>query len=41
VHDQYGTRCTTILVKTAAGTEYAERSFSPAGSEQETVRYRF
>ena len=41
VNPEYGTRCSTVLIRTKHQTCYAERKFSPAGAEQETVRYRF
>jgi uncharacterized protein with NRDE domain len=41
VHPEYGTRCSTILLKKTGGTDYAERGFSPEGAEQETARYYF
>jgi uncharacterized protein with NRDE domain len=40
VNERYGTRCSTILIK-GKTTHYAERSFSPGGEDQETVRYEF
>ena len=42
VHAEYGTRCSTVLLR-GPGSEmsYAERSFSPAGAEQETRRFGF
>ena len=41
IHPEYGTRCTSVLLRTSSGTEYAERSFSAAGIEQETRRFGF
>jgi len=41
VNERYGTRCSTILLKGKGKTRYAERSFSPDGADQETVRYEF
>ena len=37
VNPVYGTRCSTVFF----GKRYAERSFSPAGEEQETLQYQF
>jgi uncharacterized protein with NRDE domain len=37
VNPVYGTRCSTVFF----GKCYAERSFSPAGEEQETLQYQF
>ena len=41
VHPQYGTRCSTILLRAGGCTHYAERSFAPDGAELETRRYEF
>ena len=42
VNPEYGTRCSTVLLQSnEPRTRYAERSFSPAGGEQETVQYEF
>jgi uncharacterized protein with NRDE domain len=41
VNDRYGTRCSTILLREKARTRYAERTFSPDGGAQDTVRYEF
>jgi uncharacterized protein with NRDE domain len=41
VHPQYGTRCSTILMRAGGCTHYAERSFAPDGAELETRRYQF
>ncbi len=41
VHPQYGTRCSTILLRVGGRTRYAERSFAPDGAELETRRYEF
>ena len=41
VNPQYGTRCSTVLLKSGAATEYAERGFAPDGAELDTVRYLF
>jgi uncharacterized protein with NRDE domain len=40
VNPLYGTRCSTVLVMNKR-TRYAERSFSPDGSDQDTVHYEF
>ena len=40
VNERYGTRCSTVLIQ-GKTTRYAERSFSPAGDDQETVHYQF
>ncbi len=41
VNPAYGTRCSTVVVKGAGEIRYAERTFSPAGEMQETLRYEF
>ena len=41
LHPDYGTRCSTVLLKTKDRTQYAERAFSPDGTELETARYLF
>jgi uncharacterized protein with NRDE domain len=42
MNSEYGTRCSTVLLRRNDGrTRYAERSFSAAGAEQETVHYAF
>jgi uncharacterized protein with NRDE domain len=42
VNPTYGTRCSTVLLKSAAGgVRYAERSFDPAGADGETVHHEF
>ena len=41
VDGRYGTRCTTILLRSESELSYAERSFSPDGAGGETRRYRF
>lgn len=39
---QYGTRCSTVLLRARDGTvRYAERGFSAEGSELPTVQYQF
>jgi hypothetical protein len=40
VHPQYGTRCSTVLLKSER-IRYAERGLAPDGSEQETRHYAF
>jgi len=40
LHPQYGTRCSTILLK-GKRTRYAERTFAPDGSEGQTVHFEF
>lgn len=39
VHPLYGTRCSTVLRRSASAIRYAERSFAPDGDELETVQY--
>jgi uncharacterized protein with NRDE domain len=41
VNERYGTRCSTILLKEEKRIRYAERTFSPEGEAQQTVRYEF
>ena len=41
VNPQYGTRCSTILMRAGGRTRYAERSFAPDGADLETWRYEF
>ena len=42
VNPQYGTRCSTVLLKGKDGRiRYAERSFSADGAAQDTVHYEF
>lgn|SRR5574341_2236711 len=38
VNPQYGTRCSTVLLK-GERIRYAERSFAPDGAEQDTLHY--
>ena len=40
VNERYGTRCSTVLIQ-GKTVHDAERSFNPAGEDQETVRYEF
>ena len=40
LHPQYGTRCSTILLREKSGrARYAERSFAPDGSDGETRHF--
>ena len=40
VNPQYGTRCSTVLLRTARGAmAFAERSFDAGGGEGDTLRY--
>lgn len=41
VNALYGTRCSTVLLRSGDATQYAERGFSADGSELETARYLF
>jgi len=42
VNSQYGTRCSTVLLRAGKGrVRYAERTFSADGAEQETLQYEF
>ncbi len=41
VSPQYGTRCSTVLLKTDSRIRYAERTYAPDGAEGETVRFEF
>jgi len=41
VNPQYGTRCSTVLLKGSTRVRYAERSYGPDGSEGETLRFEF
>jgi uncharacterized protein with NRDE domain len=42
VNGQYGTRCSTVLVRNEAGrTQYAERSFGADGADGQTLRYEW
>ena len=41
VNPQYGTRCSTILLKSKTHVRYAERSYGPDGAEGETLRFEF
>jgi len=40
VHPEYGTRCSSVLLH-GQRTRYAERSFGPDGSANETVHFEF
>jgi uncharacterized protein with NRDE domain len=42
VHPEYGTRCSTVLLQSKdRRIQYAERGFSPDGSEGDTVQFEF
>jgi uncharacterized protein with NRDE domain len=41
VHPQYGTRCSTVLLKGSTRVRYAERTYALDGSEGETLRFEF
>jgi len=42
VNGQYGTRCSTVLVRSEVGrTQYAERSFGADGTDGQTLRYEW
>ncbi|HUQ25639.1 MAG TPA: NRDE family protein [Burkholderiales bacterium] len=42
VNPNYGTRCSTVLLKSADGrVRYAERAFDPSGADGETVQHEF
>ena len=42
VNAEYGTRCSTVLLRTAAGhIRYAERGFGSSGAELDTAQYAF
>jgi uncharacterized protein with NRDE domain len=41
VNEQYGTRCSTVLLKSRNKIRYVERSLAPDGAEQETVSFEF
>ena len=41
VNARYGTRCSTVFLRQAGRTRYAERSFSPDGDDLETLHYEF
>lgn len=38
---QYGTRCSTVLLRAERRLRYAERAYSAEGSEEETLEYGF
>ena len=40
LNGQYGTRCSTVLLRSENHISYAERVFGPGGAEGETRRYR-
>jgi uncharacterized protein with NRDE domain len=39
VNPDYGTRCSTVLLKSDSRLRFAERTYGPDGSEGETVRF--
>lgn len=39
VNPEYGTRCSTVLLREGSRLRYAERSFAPDGAETHTVQY--
>jgi uncharacterized protein with NRDE domain len=41
LNPQYGTRCSTVLVRDGRGLRYAERGFAADGAEGETLRFEF
>jgi len=41
VNGQYGTRCSTVLLRSESHVSYAERPFGPDGADGETRGYRF
>ena len=42
VSQTYGTRCSTVVMQSADGTQrIAERTYGPGGAELDTVRYEF
>jgi uncharacterized protein with NRDE domain len=41
VNDEYGTRCSTVLVQRKSSVRYAERSYASDGSQQDTVHFEF
>jgi len=41
VNGQYGTRCSTVLLKSDSRLRFAERTYGPDGTEGETVRFEF
>lgn len=41
VDAQYGTRCSTVLLRSEDHVSYAERIFGPDGADGETRRFRF
>lgn len=41
VNERYGTRCSTLLLDSGRDVRYAERTFHPDGSEDETLHFHF
>jgi len=41
VNARYGTRCSTVLIKSSDRLRYAERTFDPDGNEGETFHFEF
>ncbi len=41
VNSAYGTRCSTVLLKSGANVRYAERRFSESGAELGTLQFQF
>jgi len=41
VNPEYGTRCSTVLLDDGKALRYAERSFTPDGTDGETVHFEF
>ena len=41
VNEEYGTRCSTVLLKSENRVRYAERSYSSGAAELDTVQYAF
>jgi len=41
LNEEYGTRCSTVLLKSESRVRYAERSYSSSAAELDTVQYAF
>jgi uncharacterized protein with NRDE domain len=41
VNPQYGTRCSTVLLKGERRLRYAERAYAPDAGEEDTIEYGF
>ena len=41
VNEQYGTRCSTVLLDSGKDMRYAERAFGPDGAEGTTLHFQF